>query len=47
MNNKAKLLFKTAFIFLAMPVACESSKARNQTHSTAATQNIAVIMLDP
>ena len=40
----------TAFwrnIFLAMPLACGSSHARDQTPSTAVTQAIAVTILDP
>ena len=33
--------------FLAMPMACESSRARNQTRATAVTQAAAVTAADP
>ena len=35
------------YSFLAMPVACGSSWARDQTHATAVTQAAAVTTLDP
>ena len=33
--------------FLATPMACKGSEARDQKHTTAATQAAAVTMLDP
>ena len=37
----------TVFLFLAVPVACGGSQARDQTHTTAATQGTAVTTPDP
>ena len=34
------------FLFLAIPMACGSSQARDQAHTTAATQAATVTMLN-
>ena len=37
--------FICIFIFLATPTACGSSRARDQTHTAAVTQDAAMTML--
>ena len=47
LSHHASKLFYFILFFLAMPAACGSSWARDQTLTTAVTQAAAVTMLDP
>ena len=42
-----KMMLLNCYIFLASPMACRSSWARDRTHTTAVTQAAAVTMPDP